>query len=374
MSSVLRIAFCTDGIFPHTVGGMQRHSRLLLEELARRSDLEIEVIHPHFERVFPGSPRVRELRVAPLNPQRMYLPECYRYSRRVAALLAKGSYDVVYSQGLSVWHGIGQIASPVVLNPHGLEPFQPFDWSARLVGLPFRVVFRHLFRKATRVVSLGGRLSSLLQGVLGKDSSKIVCIPNGVLVPPRARKVHFSPIRSRFLFVGRYARLKGIQELNQAILSIEDKSEVEFDFVGPIPDALKIQQNNINYHGLVRDDAQLAAVYSSVDALVCPSLTEGMPTVILEAMAQGLPVIATDVGATSELVGPDNGFLIPAGSVPALKRALLKFHALPTAAKAEMASRSHAKVMERFTWPKVAEAHLDLFRSLHDELGHQPAK
>ena len=373
MNTPLRIAFCTDGVFPHTVGGMQRHSRLLVEELARRPDVELEVIHPHAERVFAGSPGVKELSVAPQDRERMYLPECYRYSQRVAAQLTNGSYDVVYSQGLSVWHSIGQIASPVVLNPHGLESFQAFGWSAHLIGFPFRVVFRHLFRKATRVVSLGGRLTPILHKVVGGGHSKVVYLPNGVNVPSHPRKNPGTANRSRFLFVGRYERRKGIQELNRAINSIEDDVGLEFDFAGPIPDGLKIQRKLIRYHGLVRDDALLTSLYSSADALVCPSLAEGMPTVILEAMAYGLPIIATDVGATCELVDERNGFLIPPGNSEALKQALLKFHALPPAAKAALASRSHAKVMERFTWPKVAEAHMDLFRSLARERLHGSA-
>lgn len=66
----------------------------------------------------------------------------------------------------------------------------------------------------------------------------------------------------------------------------------------------------------------------------------------------------------AELVGLDNGFLIPAGSGLALKQALMRFQAPPATAKAAVGVRSHAKVLERFTWAKVAEAHAALFRSL----------
>ena len=55
-----------------------------------------------------------------------------------------------------------------------------------------------------------------------------------------------------------------------------------------------------------------------------PSLSEGMPTVILEAMARGKAVIATDVGAVSELVSEENGVLIQAGSVEELSNALTR--------------------------------------------------
>ena len=48
----IKIAFCTDGIFPHSIGGIQRHSTLLLRELSNYQDLEIHVLHPHDFEVF----------------------------------------------------------------------------------------------------------------------------------------------------------------------------------------------------------------------------------------------------------------------------------------------------------------------------------
>ena len=50
MSKRLQVVFCTDGIFPHAVGGMQKHSKLLVEELARMNVLDLVVIHPHHDK------------------------------------------------------------------------------------------------------------------------------------------------------------------------------------------------------------------------------------------------------------------------------------------------------------------------------------
>ena len=371
MSAKLKIAFCTDGVFPHTVGGMQRHSRLLVEELARRSDVEIEVIHPHAERVFVDSPEVRELRVSPQNRERMYLPECYRHSRRVAALLADRPDHLVYGQGLSVWHRIGSMPNPVVINPHGLEPWQGLTLKDKLMGIPFRAVFSHIFRHADRVVSLGGRLTGILQSCV--PAGRIAVLPNAVNPPPPQAREFTGPLR--LLFVARFAHNKGIHLLLQAVRELHAEghgNKFIFNLAGkgPLYETLtrEHQYPGLNYLGFVTDE-QLGRLYVENDAFVFPTLFEGMPTVVLEAMGYSMPVIVSDTGATAELVGPENGFLIPAGSVPALKQALLLFHALPSAAKTEMASRSHTKVMERFTWPKVAEAHVALFRSLNAELG-----
>lgn len=373
MSDKFKIIFCTDGVFPHTVGGMQRHSRLLVEELGRRADVEVEVIHPHAERVFVDSPEVRELRVAPQNRERMYLPECYRHSRRISALLADRPHHLVYAQGLSVWHHIARLPNPVVINPHGLEPWQGLTLKDKLMGIPFRAVFGHLFRHADRVVSLGGRLTGILQRCV--PPGRIAVLPNAVNPPPPQAREFTGPLR--LLFVARFAHNKGIHLLLQAVRELHAEghgNKFIFNLAGkgPLYETLtrEHQYPGLNYLGFVTDE-QLGRLYVENDAFVFPTLFEGMPTVVLEAMGYSMPVIVSDTGATAELVGPDNGFLIPVGSVPALKQALMKFHALPPAAKAALAARSHAKVMERFTWLKVAEAHMDLFRSLREEARSQ---
>ena len=56
--------------------------------------------------------------------------------------------------------------------------------------------------------------------------------------------------------------------------------------------------------------AEKKDIFDSCDVLICPSYSEGMPNVILEAMARGLAIIATDVGAISEMVDSTNGILM----------------------------------------------------------------
>jgi glycosyltransferase involved in cell wall biosynthesis len=60
----------------------------------------------------------------------------------------------------------------------------------------------------------------------------------------------------------------------------------------------------------MRDVVQVKAIVQNADVLVCPSHSEGMPNVIMEGMASGLAIIATDVGAVSKMVSDKNGFLI----------------------------------------------------------------
>ncbi|MEZ5068722.1 MAG: hypothetical protein R2847_09625 [Bacteroidia bacterium] len=61
MSKRLQVVFCTDGVYPQLVGGIQKHTRLLVEELARTNELDIVVIHQHHEaNVFDPSLKITE--------------------------------------------------------------------------------------------------------------------------------------------------------------------------------------------------------------------------------------------------------------------------------------------------------------------------
>ncbi|MBK6831564.1 MAG: NAD-dependent epimerase/dehydratase family protein [Flavobacteriales bacterium] len=122
--SKLRVALCTDGVFPHALGGMQRHSRLLAEHLARRDDLELVVLHPHADRVFDPLLGIEEVRIAPLDEGRFYLRELWRYSGRVADALDKVKVDVVLSQGFCVWKDMHRFSDRLIVHPHGLEMFR----------------------------------------------------------------------------------------------------------------------------------------------------------------------------------------------------------------------------------------------------------
>ena len=86
-----------------------------------------------------------------------------------------------------------------------------------------------------------------------------------------------------------------------------------------------------------------------------------MPTVVLEAMSASMPIIVTDTGATAELVDSDNGFLIETANVRALKWAIQRYYQLKPEEKKALSEKSYQKVVEKFTWEKVARQHLDLF-------------
>lgn len=102
-------------------------------------------------------------------------------------------------------------------------------------------------------------------------------------------------------------------------------------------------------------------IMRGLDAYVLPSLAEGVSNTILEAMATGLPVIATDVGGNAELVrNLETGFVVPSEAVDAMASALVQMVSQPKVA-ASMALRARDQALERFSLQAMTSAYSNLY-------------
>lgn len=372
MSQPVRIAFVTDGIFPLTVGGMQRHSRMLVEELARTGKVKLTVIHPHKgEQVFDSNLGIREIALEGIDSAKNYLRESYRYSMRVYDALNMLPDHLIYAQGFSVWYRANEFTQRLIINPHGLEPYQAISTKDKLVAIPFKAIFNRLFNQAAHVVSLGGRLSPILEKSIRKPNT-ILTLPNATAVPAASQPRTMPDAGEPFsmLFVSRFAANKGIPVFMQAIEALNaeglaDKLTFNFAGKGPLFDTYtaKYKLPNVNFLGFVPDE-ELGNLYANNHLFVLPTLFEGMPTVVLEAMSYRMPIVVTDVGATAEQVDAANGYLIPKNDPTALAKAIKAFFEASKQEKEAMSQASFERLTSRFTWQAVAQQHLEVFREL----------
>jgi glycosyltransferase involved in cell wall biosynthesis len=366
----LHIALCTDGVFPHALGGMQRHSRLLAEHLVRTGEAQLTVLHPHAPPVFDPALGIREVHIPPIDPGRFYLRELWRYSARVEAALERLPPGVILSQGFCVWRHARRFSGRLVVHPHGLEMFQGLTAKDHLLGAPFRMALRHIARRSSVVVSLGGRLTPILQRLVAGSDARVVVIPNAVDVPARPEPYPSDAGPLRLLFVGRFAHNKGIDVLMQVAQRMvrsdaHDRVLFELAGEGPLYEAYRNAPPLPNVRLLGRvDDEALFAAYTRCHALLLPTRFEGMPTVVLEAMARARPVLVSDVGATAELVDATNGSLLPPGDAVALHRAVMAFVGLSHERRLELGLASYRRCAERFAWPVVAGRTMALLREV----------
>jgi glycosyltransferase involved in cell wall biosynthesis len=113
---------------------------------------------------------------------------------------------------------------------------------------------------------------------------------------------------------------------------------------------------------LVEPQREIAALLERFDLLVLPSRYEGFPNVLLEAMACGLPVVATAVGDVPNLLrSGEAGRMVAPGDADALARELVEMRARPEAERRRMGQAARAVVEERYRIETVAAQHLDFY-------------
>jgi glycosyltransferase involved in cell wall biosynthesis len=375
----MNICLLTDGITPFVTGGMQRHSFNLCNELLKLGN-EITLVHcvygkqklPKVEEVKEHFENSKNLTVYTLRfPESSgmpghYIKESYQYSCAITSLLKDKFplFDLIYVKGFSGWDLLqqkkkGEIkAGPVLVNFHGLEMFQePASFSERLKAYLLKSPVKWNLNHADYCVSYGGKITSILNRI-GIPSTKILIIPGAVSDNTLLEKRNL-PINSRFLFVGRYERRKGVEELMPVVASMPD---LEISFVGAIPPSKKIKRSNVHFYGEVKDVNELNNIIDSHTFLIAPSHSEGMPNVILEAMSRGLIPLATRVGAVEELVNKDNGFLFEPKDIQAIRSAIEAAQLLDDEAVLERSSNSINKIRANFTWSQIISQTIENFQ------------
>lgn len=256
------------------------------------------------------------------------------------------------------------------------EHLPRYKW---LLGLK-RSIYALLYRLGAYwvdgFIAVSGEVKSSIEENIGKVESKIFIIQNGVDLPKyklhvngeillqnlgfhrgdkiltvvgmlKEQKGHRYLIDAVAMFISRFANLQ--------ILIIGDgdlRSQLENQVVG-----LNLC-NNIHFLGIRDDVPQLLAIS---DFFVLPSLWEGLPMALVEAMACSLPIIATRVSGSQEvIVHGETGLLVPPGNSKNLARAIIRLLSNPSdAEKMGEAARKHVEIF--YNAQKQAQEHLNLY-------------
>jgi glycosyltransferase involved in cell wall biosynthesis len=170
----------------------------------------------------------------------------------------------------------------------------------------------------------------------------------------------------RFVFVGRLVRQKGLRELLEALhrqrARLEGRATFEIIGDGEERDQVAADIRDKGLRGLVTVTSWLPREVvvqhlQAADVFVLPSLNEGMPNALLEAMACGLPAVATSVAGNTELIQDRvNGFLVPPRDPEALGAALVEATDLGREKLATLGTESRRRSLE-FSWQRSAAAY-----------------
>lgn len=202
---------------------------------------------------------------------------------------------------------------PVVVHYHGnMHDFQ----YTRFAGLSLSAL-RHLMKDAQINIVIN---TFSLQKAYEIQMGKVLLLPNFIEESLFDYPIqHFQKSRPRAIFAGGITQTKGCKEIFNLAIALP---EIDFYLFGKMhadmADLYKNLSANIFLQGEVPHQYLLNEMHRS-DFLLFPSYTEGFPLTVLEAMAIGLPVIGTRVGAIPEMITDGKGgILVNPGDIPAL--------------------------------------------------------
>lgn len=220
---------------------------------------------------------------------------------------------------------------------------------------------------ADRIVAVSQDLIDMADS-LTEISHKARVIYNSVAIPDKSWRPHARKIPFALGMAGIFKYAKGLPYLLKAIETLRCTGPIELELVGVVRDSEQIildrmlertgTKNEVRIRAAMDHD-QLFAWLLGLDAFVLPSVSEGCPNILMEAMACGLPCVATRVGAVADLMEDGiSGLVVPWGEADALARALAAIRADPgNAAAMGRAARERMQLFstarEAAEWKKV---------------------
>jgi glycosyltransferase involved in cell wall biosynthesis len=315
------------------------------------------------------------------------------WARRVARWMRASQERapaMVHAHGLAGWGFAGfDVGAPMVLSVEGLEEFEVPPGLKRIGYAPFRRRMRRGAAAAAAVITTDRVLRPVVERHLGIAAADQVVIPNAVDVE-RCRSLADAQ-RGRtlleqlgfaapavpdplFLSVGRAVPNKGFEVLAAALGRAAPRLPAAWAWilVGEGP-ALAGVRSAVAAAGIAErvrlagslPDADLHSLAAAADWFVHPTLYEGSSIATLEAMAHGLPVIASRAGGLPDKVRDgETGYLVPPGEIEPLAEALMRAAAADGPAMGAAGQRLCAA---EFAWEVVIDRYVELYRRIAGE-------
>ncbi len=390
----MRICMLLDRYLP-VIGGAEVLASHLSQTLIA-SGHQVEVITRRLYRDLPARDVVEGVPVRRLSPVGLSrLANALMVFRMMAFLLMEGGrYDVWHVHGVGPIGLAALLIGPLRRRPVFLTPLAYGNLTRRDPSGIIPPAYTRLVRRFLLPAWLWNRILQRAAGIgvisaqIGAEAealglgAKTMVIPNGVdlsLFHPVsadqkrqiAEQLSLPTEHPLLLFVGRLVALKRPEVLIDALpLLLERHPDCHVLLAGSgslqvdsVEEALRTRvetlgvSSHVTFLGAVTN---MAAYYQAADVFVFPSEQEGLPVAVLEAMASGLPIVASRIAGVTDLVDDDTAWLVPVGDSDALAEAVADALAHP-----DLAARRGEAVCARaeadYSIGAIAEAYLRLY-------------
>lgn len=377
MSAPLHI-IQTVGSIAERSGGPARTIRDLTEALARagaRVSLVAGHDPVHDDALLPPDPALVELTLVPVD-RRWRLPR-YDFTSAIAPLAARPA-TILHDNGIWSPAHIGAVAAarrlalPLVISPHGMLDPWAMAYKPGKKHLAWQLYQRRLLAAARGLVATAGLELGPIRARLPK--TPIALIANGVLCPPippdRSARDRDGP--RTVLFLSRIHPKKNLPGLLIAWKSLVLRPEFDcwtLRIAGPdelghraelVAQATALGlETRVSIEGAIPESAK-AEAFATADVFILPTFSENFGIVVAEALAHGVPAIATTGAPWESLAGEQCGWHV-APAPAALAAALAEAMTLTPAARRAMGQRGHAHVARDFGWDAIARQTLAFY-------------
>jgi glycosyltransferase involved in cell wall biosynthesis len=312
-------------------------------------------------------------------------PEPLTFSLRVRKELAarRGQFDLVhdnqcFGQGMlgvmaDGWPLLATLHHPITVD-RALDLSHAASWRRRLSlrrWYGFLRMQKRVARQVPRIVTVSESSKRDIVAQMGVRPAQLAVVPVGV------DHTRFRPLPERPRVPGRIMTtasadvpMKGLVPLLEALAKVRTERSADLVVIGRPRAESRVSETieRLGLHDAVSfvagvSDERIVELYAEASVAVVPSLYEGFSLPAIEAMACGVPLVATTGGALPEVVGKDGvtGLLVPPGDPGALATALGRVLDEPAlAARLSLAGRQ--RVLERFTWRACALSTVEQYR------------
>ncbi|MCD7761777.1 MAG: glycosyltransferase family 4 protein [Lachnospiraceae bacterium] len=359
----MKILFCIP--MPPPNGGITKWSTLVTNHLKNNREAEFEIID-----ISPvNKKKINTYKEGMLRRALVQGIAMFGTNRKVKRKLNGGQFDIIHittSGSLAVFRDLlimrtaKKFKVAVVYHLHFgrlEECFKANNWEGKLL--------KKAIAMSTATVAIDPKTYEVINKTMPDVNVEMIANPidTNELPDPQENK------ERKVSFIGWKVKTKGVEELISAWNKVGKKfPDYTLQLIGPSNPEYErhlqgmAQVPNLKIMKELPHDKAMEEMNSS-SFFVLPSYTEGFPYVILEAMALRTPIIATDVGAISEMIGKDGGILVEAKSTQQLTTAL-EYYIQNDSVRIECANAAYKKVIENYEISAVMRKIQDLWNSV----------
>ena len=279
---------------------------------------------------------------------------------KLVKIIRENDINIVHTHlwGANFWGRFAANAAkvPVVVTEHNVDVWKtPFHF----------LIDRWLFGRTDRFIAVSETVRDFYSRKLSVSKDRMQVVYNGIAV---GQPIRIKEGEKVIAVIGRLVPQKGHAFFFEAFAKSDLAAKVLIVGDGPLEESLKSQvinlklEDSVKFLGFRKD---VREILGKTDILVLPSSREGLPIVLLEAMAVGAIVLATAVGGTPELVEDGvNGFLVEYGDGEGLKKKLEDIFNADSRSLNEVRLAARRTIEEKFSLEKMVSEHEGIYQKL----------